>query len=102
MTQPFGQRIRQSTRNKGSNGFYKRGAYRGNNKDKNSLPGNLAEFGYNFYQYGTRDQGDRLTGTADAIADYVGRGYGKEMKSLVKNQEENEPKELVMPDKEEA
>jgi hypothetical protein len=48
------QRTQQSTRNKGSNGSYKRGAsYRGNNNDKNSLQGNLAELGNNVYQYGT-------------------------------------------------
>jgi hypothetical protein len=69
---------------------------------KNSLQGNLAGLGNNVYQYGTRDQGDRLTRTTEAIADYVGREYSKEMRLLVKNQEENEPKEPVMPDKEEA
>jgi hypothetical protein len=45
----------------------------------------------------------RFTRTAEAIADYVGREYSKEMKILVKNhQKENEPKEPVMPAKEEA
>jgi hypothetical protein len=87
---------------KGSNGFYKRGAYRGNNNDKNSLQGNLAELGNNIYQYGTRDQGDRFTRTTEATADYVGREYGKEMKLLVKNQKENEPKKPVMWGREEA
>jgi hypothetical protein len=38
----------------------------------------------------------------EAIADYVGREYSKEMRLLVKNQKENKPKELVMPDREEA
>jgi hypothetical protein len=39
----------------------------------------------------------------EAIADYVGREYSKEMKLLVKShQKENEPKEPVMPGKEEA
>jgi hypothetical protein len=52
------QRTRQSTRNKGSNRFYKRGAYRGSNNKKNSLQGNLAELGNNVYRYGTQDQGD--------------------------------------------
>jgi hypothetical protein len=96
------QQTRQSTRNKGSNGFYKRGAYRGSNNKKNSLQGNLAELGNNVYQNGTRDQGDRFTKTTEAIANYVGREYRKEMIFLVKNQEENERKEPVMPDKEEA
>jgi hypothetical protein len=54
------------------------------------------------YQYGTQDQGDRFTRTTEAIVDYVGRKYSKEMRLLVKNQKENEPKEPVMPDKEEA
>jgi hypothetical protein len=71
---------------------YKRGAYRGNRNDKNSLQGNIAELGNNVYQYGTRDQGDRFTRTTEAIADYVGREYSKEMRLLVKNQKENEPK----------
>ena len=96
------QQTRQSTRNEGSNGSYKRGAYRGNKNDKSSLQGNIAELGNNVYQYGTRDQGDRFTRTTEAIADYVGREYSKEMRLLVKNQKENEPKEPVMPDKEEA
>jgi hypothetical protein len=89
-------------RNEGSKGSYKRGAYRGNITDKNSLQGNIAELGNNVYQYGTRDQGDRFTRTIEAIADYVGREQSKEMKLLVKNQKENELKEPVMPGKEEA
>jgi hypothetical protein len=40
--------------------------------------------------------------TAEAIADYFGREHSKEMRLLVKNQKENEPKELVLPGKEEA
>jgi hypothetical protein len=97
------RRNRQLTRNEGSNGSYKRGAYRGNRNDKNSLRGNIAELGNNVYQqYGTRDQGDRFSRTTEAIADYVGREHSKEMRLLVKNQKENKPKEPVMPDKEEA
>jgi hypothetical protein len=69
------QRTQHSTRNKGSNGFYKRGAYRGNSNDKNSLQGNPAELSNNVYQYGTQDQGDRFTRTTEA--DYVGREYSK-------------------------
>jgi hypothetical protein len=64
------------------------------------LQGNLAELDNNVYQYGTRD--DRFTRTAEAIANYVGRECSKERRLLVKNQEENEPEELVMQDKEEA
>jgi hypothetical protein len=46
---------------------------------------------------------ERFTRTTEAIADYVGREYSKAMKLLVKkHQEENEPKEPVMPGKEEA
>jgi hypothetical protein len=45
----------------------------------------------------------RLTRTTEAIADYVGREYSKEMKLLGKNSlQENEPKEPVMPSREEA
>jgi hypothetical protein len=96
------QQTRQSARNEGSNRSYKRGAYRGNRNDKNSLQENIAELGNNIYQYGTRDQGDRFTTTTEAIANYVGREYRKEMRLLLKNQMESEPKEQVMPDKEEA
>jgi hypothetical protein len=86
------QRTWQSTRNKGSDGSYKRGAYRGNRNDKNGLQGNIAELGNNVYQYGIRDQGDRFARTIEAIADYVGREYGKEMRLLVKNQKGMNPK----------
>jgi hypothetical protein len=78
------QQTWQWTRNEGSSGSYKRGAYRGNRNEKNSLQGNIAELGNNLYQYGTQDQGDRFTRTTKAIADYVGREYSKEMKLLVK------------------
>jgi hypothetical protein len=96
------QRTRKSTRNEGSNGSYKRGAYRGSRNDKNSLQENIAELGNNVYQYGTQDQGDRFTRTTEVIANYVRREYSKEMRLLVKNQKENEPKEPVMLDKEEG
>jgi hypothetical protein len=49
------QQAGQLIRNEGSNGLYKRGAYRGNRNNKNSLKGNIAELGNNVYQYGTRD-----------------------------------------------
>jgi hypothetical protein len=78
------QGTRQSTRNRGSNGSYKRGACRGKRNNKNSLQGNIAELGNNVYQYGTRDQGDRFTRTTEAIADYVRREYSKVMRLLVK------------------
>ena len=38
----------------------------------------------------------------EAIANYVAREYSKEMRLLVKNQKEKEPKESRMLDKEEA
>jgi hypothetical protein len=45
----------------------------------------------------------RFTRTTEAIANYAGREYSKEMKLLVKNhQKEKELKEPVMPGKEEA
>jgi hypothetical protein len=37
----------------------------------------------------------RFVRTTEAIANYVGRAYSKETKSLVKNQKENKPKEPV-------
>jgi hypothetical protein len=44
----------------------------------------------------------RFTRTTEAIADYFGRKYSKEMRLLVKNQKENISKEPVMPGKEET
>jgi hypothetical protein len=38
----------------------------------------------------------------EAIADYGRREYSKEMRLLAKNQKENEPEELVMPEEEEV
>jgi hypothetical protein len=65
--QPFGteeearsQRTRQLIRSEGSNGSYKRCAYRGNRNNKNSLQGNIAELGNNVYQYATWDQGEKV------------------------------------------
>jgi hypothetical protein len=54
------QRAQQLTRNEGSKGSCKRGTYRGNINDKNSLQGNITELGNNVYQYGTRDLGDKV------------------------------------------
>jgi hypothetical protein len=78
------QQARQLIRNEGFNGSYKRGAYRGNINNKNSLQGNITELGNNVYQYGTRDQGERVIRMTKAIADYVGREYSTEMKVLLK------------------
>ena len=44
----------------------------------------------------------RFTRTTEAIADYFGRKYSKEMRLVVKNQKENISKEPVMPGKEET
>jgi hypothetical protein len=45
---------RQLTRNEGYNrSSYKKGAYRGNINEKNSLQGNISELCNNIYQYGT-------------------------------------------------
>jgi hypothetical protein len=46
------------TRKEGSNQSYKKGAYRGNIKEKNSFQEKSAELGNNIYQYGTGDEGD--------------------------------------------
>ena len=50
----------QLMRNEGSHASYKRGAYRGNKNNKNSLQGNIAELGNKVYQYGTQDQGEKV------------------------------------------
>ena len=66
------------------------------------MKGSRTEVSNNSHQYRTGDEGDRYARMTEAIANYVGREYSKEMRLLVKNQKENEPKEPVMPDKEEA
>jgi hypothetical protein len=97
------QRSRQLIRTEGSNGSYKRGAYRGIINNKNSLQGNIAELGNNVTNIKLKIRVKRFTRMAEAIAGYVGREYSsKEMRLLVKNQKENKPKEPVMPGKEEA
>jgi coproporphyrinogen III oxidase len=45
------QQSRQLIRYVGYNASYKRGAYRGNINEKNSLQGNISELGNNVYQY---------------------------------------------------
>ncbi len=69
-------------------------AQKRNKKKKNNWQGNNKELGNNIYQCKTR--------MTETIADYVGKEYSNEMGLLVKNQEENEPKEAVMPDNKEA
>jgi hypothetical protein len=59
------QRTRQSRRNKESNKSYKRGAYRGNRNEKNSLQGNIAELGNNAYQYELEIRVKRFTRTTE-------------------------------------
>jgi hypothetical protein len=79
------------------------GAYRGNRNDKNSLQGNITELGNNITNMDLQIRVKRFTRTTEAIANYIGREYGKEMKLLVKNhRKETEPKEPVMMGKEEA
>jgi hypothetical protein len=51
------QRAQQLIRKEGYNGSYKRGVYRGNRNNKNSLQANIAELGN---QYGTQDQGGKI------------------------------------------
>jgi hypothetical protein len=78
--------------NEGSNGSYKRGAYRGNRSDKNSLQGNVAELGNNITNMEFNSRVKRFTRTAEAIANYAGKEFSKEMKLLVKNHQKMNPK----------
>ncbi len=47
------------------------------------LRGEVAKLGSNVYTYGCRDQGNWYVKTTEAIAGYVGREYGREMRMLV-------------------
>ena len=69
------QEARQSTRTS------KRGGANRPSKNsfKKSLRGDIEELGGNVYTYGRRDQGDYYIKTTEAIAEYVGREYSKEM-----------------------
>jgi hypothetical protein len=81
---------------------HKRGDYRGNRNVKNVCKITLQSLVATFTDMELEIRVKRFTRTTEAIADYVGREYSKEMKLLAKNQKENEPKEPVMPCKEEA
>ena len=66
--------------------------------DKTNLQGDIPELGNNVYLFGSRNQGDSYIKTTEAIADYVGRECSREMRLLVKNQEENLPAEPKEPE----
>jgi uncharacterized protein YifE (UPF0438 family) len=63
--------------------------------------GKIEELGDNVFIYGVKNQGDKYIKTKEAIADYVGREYGKAMRQLVlgKDNPPTEPKEPPKPDK---
>jgi hypothetical protein len=96
------QRIRQLIRNEGSNESYKRGALRATETIRIVCKETLQSLVTKFTNMELKIRVKRFTRTTEAIADYVGREYSNEMRLLVKNQKENEPKEPVMPGKEEV
>ena len=53
------------------------------NSDANNIKGAIEELGKNVYCYGKRHQAEFFTKTTEAIGDYVGREYSKNMRNLV-------------------
>ena len=89
------QEARQSTRTSKRGGANRPG--KNSFKNKNNLRGDIEELGGNVYTYGRRDQGDYYIKTTEAIAEYVGREYSKEMRLLVKDKMETTFTEPVEP-----
>jgi hypothetical protein len=50
--------------------------------------GKIEELGQLVYKSNTKDSADMYIRTTEAVADYVGKEYGKDMRMLVKNQTE--------------
>ena len=70
--------------------------YKGQQYNK-AFKGDIEELGNHVYAYGTRDQGNEYIKTTEAIAEYVGREYSKEMRILVKDLDESIPEEPKEP-----
>ena len=66
-------------------------------KPKNIIKGKIEELENNVYHYGGKNVGDYYIKVTEAIADYVGREKGKEMKLLVLNRIESTPTEPPQP-----
>jgi hypothetical protein len=79
------QQTRQLIRNEGSNGSYKRDAYRGNRKDKKGCKETLQSLVTMFTKMELEIRVKRFTRMTQAIAHYVGREYSKEIRLLEKN-----------------
>jgi Zinc knuckle len=61
--------------------------------------GKVDELGELVYKFNTRDQADSYIRTTEAIADYVGREYGYDMRVLVRTSTEKVFTQPVLPDK---
>ena len=68
----------------------------------NHLCGEIEALGSNVYTYGKRNQGDWYIKTTEAIADYVGHEYSKEMQMLVRNSKQTVYKEPEEPSDEKS
>ena len=54
-----------------------------NNNEASNIKGAIEELGRNVHCYGRRHQAEFFTKTTEAIGDYVGREYSKDMRNLV-------------------
>ena len=54
-----------------------------NNNEASNIKGAIEELGRNVYCYGRRHQAEFLMKTTEAIGDYVGQEYSKDMRNLV-------------------
>ena len=64
---------------------------------KKMVYGNVSELGTNVYMHGIKNQSELYIKTTEAIAEYVGKKYDKNMKVLVKSMTENIPEEPTEP-----
>ena len=64
---------------------------------KKMVYGNVSELGTNVYMHGIKNQSELYIKTTEAIAEYVGKKYDKNMKVLVKSMTENIPEEPKEP-----
>ena len=64
-------------------------------RPKSIIKGKIEELENNVYHYGGKNVGDYYIKVTEAIADYVGREKGKEMKLLVLNGIESTPLSLL-------
>jgi len=68
-----------------TSGSAKAGTSKGKLANGTRVLGKLEELGELIFKFNTKDQADKYLRTKEAIADYVGVEYGRNMRMLVEN-----------------